>query len=384
MAHLRGHDRGGDARRAPAAAAPRAGALGQRRRGLSRPARGDRPRPRRRPRRRRGSGGGAGRDLAAPHCGRGAGRAGPRRGRGQVGPSRRGAGRGGAGAKGGRRAAARAGVVMLPLGSAGLYLALGSPGVPSEPLASRSVAAPAPTSIEAMVAQVEAHLARNPEDGRGWEVLAPIYLRTGRFDDAVKARRNALRLLGPTAVREADLGQAMVAAADGVVTAEARAAFDRAAALDPGDVMARYFFGLAAEQEGKRAEAAAIWRKLLAAAPPGARWTGTVQAALAQIGEAVAPGAVPQPQAAAPAGPPKPLAEPPGEMILAMVARLAERLKADGSDLDGWVRLVRSYLVLGDQAKAQAALEDGRRALASDPDKLRRLDEAASELGVKS
>ncbi|MFL5168061.1 MAG: c-type cytochrome biogenesis protein CcmI [Microvirga sp.] len=284
----------------------------------------------------------------------------------------------------GRRAAALAGALMLPLGSAALYLALGSPGVPSEPLASRSVAAPAPTSIEAMVAQVEAHLLKNPEDGRGWEVVAPIYLRTGRFDDAVKARRNALRLLGPTAVREADLGQAMVAAADGVVTAEARAAFERAAALDAGDVMARYFFGLAAEQEGKRAEAAAIWRKLLADAPPGARWTATVRAALAQIGEAVAPGAVPPPQAAAPAGPPKPLAEPPGEMILAMVARLAERLKADGSDLDGWVRLVRSYLVLGDQAKAQAALEDGRRALASDPDKLRRLDEAASELGVKS
>jgi cytochrome c-type biogenesis protein CcmH len=287
-------------------------------------------------------------------------------------------------ARWGRRAAVLAGVVMLPLGSAGLYLALGSPGVPSEPLASRSVAAPASTSIAAMVAQVEAHLVKNPEDGRGWEVLAPVYLRTGRFDDAVKARRNALRLLGPTAVREADLGQAMVAAADGVVTADARAAFDRAAALDPGDVMARYFLGLAAEQEGKRAEAAAIWRKLLADAPPGARWTATVQAALAQIGEGVAPGAVPPPQAAAPAAPPKPLAEPPGEMILAMVARLAERLKADGSDLDGWVRLVRSYLVLGDQARAQAALKDGRRALASDPNKLRRLDEAASALGVKS
>jgi cytochrome c-type biogenesis protein CcmH len=238
-------------------------------------------------------------------------------------------------AKWGRRAAALAGVVMLPLGSAGLYLALGSPGVPSEPLASRSAAAPATTSIEAMVAQVEAHLAGNPEDGRGWEVLAPVYLRTGRFEDAVKARRHALRLLGPTAVREADLGQALVAAADGVVTADARAAFERAAALDPGDVMARYFFGLSAEQEGKRAEAAAIWRKLLADAPPGARWTATVQAALAQIGEGVASG--PSSPGAAPAAAPKPLAEPPGEMILAMVARLAERLKADGSDLDGWV-----------------------------------------------
>ena len=47
-----------------------------------------------------------------------------------------------------------------------------------------------------MVAQVEAHLAKNPNEGRGWEVVAPIYLRMGRFEDAVKARRIALALNG--------------------------------------------------------------------------------------------------------------------------------------------------------------------------------------------
>ena len=65
-----------------------------------------------------------------------------------------------------------------------------------------------------LVGQVEAHLEQNPEDGRGWEVVGPVYMRLGRYDDAVKARRNALRLLGPTAEREADLGEALTGAAE--------------------------------------------------------------------------------------------------------------------------------------------------------------------------
>ena len=109
-------------------------------------------------------------------------------------------------------------------------------------------------------------------------MIAPIYLRLGRFDDAVKARRNALRLNGETAERQTELGEALVAAANGVVTAEAKAAFERAVALDPSDVKARYFLGLAAEQDGDREQAVAIWRAMLAGAPPDAPWVEFVRA----------------------------------------------------------------------------------------------------------
>ncbi len=69
-------------------------------------------------------------------------------------------------------------------------------------------------SIQNLVSQVEAHLERNPDDGRGYEVVAPVYLRLGRFDDAVKARRKcAGACLGETAERQADLGEALAAAA---------------------------------------------------------------------------------------------------------------------------------------------------------------------------
>jgi cytochrome c-type biogenesis protein CcmH len=71
------------------------------------------------------------------------------------------------------------------------------------------------------------------------------------------------------------------------------------------------------------------------------------------------------------------------QMIRSMVARLADKLKQDGSDVAGWERLLRAYMVLGDHDKAQAAAADARRALASDPDKLRRLDEAIKDLKVE-
>ena len=70
-------------------------------------------------------------------------------------------------------------------------------------------------------------------------------------------------------------------------------------------------------------------------------------------------------------------------MVRNMVARLAERLNRDGSDLEGWLRLVRSYMVLGERDKALAAVADARRALASDPEKLRRVDDFVKGLGLE-
>ena len=232
---------------------------------------------------------------------------------------------------------------------------------------------------------MEDHLSGHPEDGRGWEVIAPVYLRLGRFDDAVKARRNALKLNGATAERESALGEALVFAANGVVTAEAKAAFEQAIALDANGVQARYFLGLAAEQDGDRTQAAATWRALIAAAPPDAPWLDLLRSALARVergaGGVAAGGSstdASDDQAAVQLGPEQRKA-----MIEGMVNRLSERLHRDGADVDGWLRLVRSYMVLGEPDKARAAVVDARRALAGDAVKLRRLDDLLRGLGLE-
>jgi cytochrome c-type biogenesis protein CcmH len=203
-------------------------------------------------------------------------------------------------------------------------------------------------------------------------------MRLGRYADAAKARANALRLLEPTAERQADFGEALVAVENGTVTAQAKAAFDAALGLDAGNVTARFYEGLAAEQDGKPSEAASIWRGMLDAASETAAWVPTVREALARVAPSNATGST-----AGASGPNSTTAGPQSnqnEMIRGMVERLAARLHQDGSDVEGWLRLVRSYMVLGDKEKAQATLADARSALKSDAEKLRRFEDGARSL----
>jgi cytochrome c-type biogenesis protein CcmH len=270
-----------------------------------------------------------------------------------------------------RRTVALVALVALPLGAGALYLSLGSPSLPDQPLAARNSS----QTIENMVVQVETHLARNPEDGRGWELIAPVYLRLGRFDDAIKARRNALAFNGETSERLAGLGEALVAAGNGVITAEAKSTFERAAALDGENIKARYFLGVAAEQDGRPTDAAAIWRAMLAGAPADAPWAEYIRHELARV-----EGGPNEEDVAAAADL---STEQRTAMIRSMVDRLAERLHREGADLEGWLRLVRSYMVLGEREKAQAAAGEARRALASEPEKLRRIDDLVKGLGLE-
>ena len=288
-----------------------------------------------------------------------------------------------------RRIVALVALVLLPLGAAVFYLMLGSPNIPGAPLAERAQAPREGRSVEELIAQVEQRAAANPNDGRAWEVLAPVYMRLGRFEDSARAWQNAIRLNGATALRETDYGEALVAAANGVITVEAKAAFDRALALDKDDVKTRFYLGLAADQDGKRAEAGKIWRDLLTNAPSDAPWVPMVRQQLARIAPNAPPPNVAAPNASAP-GPSagdveaagKMSADEQKQMIGGMVARLADRLKQDGSDIDGWLRLVRAYTVLNERDKAQAAAVDAKRALAAEPEKLKRVEDLVKELGL--
>jgi len=276
-----------------------------------------------------------------------------------------------------RRAVAVVALAGLPLVAVLLYAQFGSPSLGDFPLAERTQAVAASSSMEQLVAKVETHLESNPTDGRGWEVLAPVLTRLGRFDDAVRAWRNSITYNGETATRRSDLGEAMAAASSGIVTAEAKAEFDRAVALDPNEVKARYFIGLAAEQDGRNNDAAGIWRAMLAVAPADAPWRSVVQAALTRVG-ATAPKLSDEQMSVA-----KDMSESDrNTMIRGMVDRLATRLKEQGDDVEGWLRLVRAYMVLGERDKAQAALGDARQAVGSDATRLQQLNNGLKSLGL--
>ncbi len=67
-----------------------------------------------------------------------------------------------------------------------------------------------------------------------------------------------------------------------------------------------------------------------------------------------------------------------------MVEKLAERLKTETTDLEGWLKLVRAYKVLGRDGDATAALATARKSLSADQKAISALDGLAKELGLGS
>jgi cytochrome c-type biogenesis protein CcmH len=267
-----------------------------------------------------------------------------------------------------RRAASALALSIIPLCALAVYGAYGSPALPAKPLASRIESDPARIDLAQAVAQIEAHLAQNPGDGRGWEVIAPVYMRSGRYDDAAKAFEAAIRASGPSPDRLANLGEALVNAKAGVVSADARATFEEALKLDSNLPKAQFYLARAAEQDGDRDGAARRYATLIASSPADAPWLPLVRDRLAALGGPAADiAALPAPAQS--------------EAIRGMVEGLSARLAAQGGSVEEWGRLIRARVVLGERDKALAALDEARRAHA---DKRAELDALVAPLGLEN
>ncbi|HZA93745.1 MAG TPA: tetratricopeptide repeat protein, partial [Gemmatimonadales bacterium] len=186
--------------------------------------------------------------------------------------------------------------------------------------------------------------------------------------DAVKAYESAIRYQAPDAVRFANYGEALVLAKDGLISAEAQAAFEQSVKLDARAPKAQFYLARAAVQDGQADKAKTILQDLIASSPADAPWVDAVRQELAALG-------APQP-AATSAGAPQ--IGP--EAIAGMVAGLASRLEAQGGTAEEWARLMRSYAVLGQRDKATDAAKRAREALAQDTEALKTIDTMAREL----
>ncbi|MBN8532647.1 MAG: c-type cytochrome biogenesis protein CcmI [Rhizobiales bacterium] len=268
----------------------------------------------------------------------------------------------------------------LPLFAIPLYLKVGRPGMPDQPLAAR-ISEPRTMQLADALARIEAHLAKNPNDAKGFEVVAPVYLQSGRFDDATFAYRRVIALSGETPDRLADLGEALVAGQNGVVNADAKAAFRRAIEIDPTFAKARFYVAIAAEQDG---DVEGAVRQLIALSASLEEGPGKmrVEAELDRFrAEGKAPPRTSQQGStgqAITALPPEQRAR----AIEGMVEGLAERLRSKGGSFDEWQRLVQARMVLEQGDKAREALDEARRALAGNAAALAGLDRLAERLGL--
>jgi cytochrome c-type biogenesis protein CcmH len=310
---------------------------------------------------------------------------------------------------------------FVVLGSVTLYALMGRPDVPAAIPATRVLpqpaglsaveptqlaAAPAPQPASAVLAPVDEMIARlakrleaKPGDPEGWRMLGWSYLHTGHYDDAVKAYAKAVALSPDNAGIQASYGESIVRAANDAVTSEAKVAFEHALKHDSKEPRARYFLGLALEQQGNKVAALDAWTTLLKDAGPGDDWAEELRQRVASLNGELGSNAGPR----ATAGPAALSSPPPADrgptaadvkaaesmspedrnaMIRGMVDRLASRLVLSPRDLEGWIKLIRARTMLGEQEAAKEALNQALLAFAGADDEKLRILAAARELGV--
>ncbi len=309
-----------------------------------------------------------------------------------------------------RKAAALFCAAFLPLSAFVAYLVYGAGGAPDLPRSARLQTPIERTPVAELISRVEARLREKPDDGQGWDVIAPVYTRVGRFQDAKVAYERAIELQGESDRRLAGLAQVVVTLARGRVTPEAEKLYTRLAALRPDWPFPKFWLAVAKEQRGALVEARDDYQALLKDAPKEARWRASVERRIAAVSQRLsgAPLARATPPEAAPSQP-KPQAdagasqtkapklsrdqvaavsamspEDRRNLISDMVGGLAARLQENGDDPAGWKRLIRAYMVLGDRKNALAALDRAREALVDKEEKRRDVETFAQSLGLGS
>lgn len=304
--------------------------------------------------------------------------------------------------------------IIIVGGSLTLYLVVGTPGMPDQPLAARlaedkaqrdarpnQAAAEAqaagnqsavpdgiPDDYLALVEKLRSALAERPTDIDGHKLLALHEARLGNYVAARKAQSVVVGLLGESATGEdhTALAEYMIFAANGYVSPDAEDALVLALKSDPKNPRARYFSGLALAQNGRADVAYRMWAGLLDEGPDDAPWMAPIRAQIGAVARAAGIDITDSNQTG-------PTAEQlrdaedltpqeRQEMIRNMVAGLADRLATDGGSADEWARLIRAYGVLGDLDKAALIWTEARTTFADDANAMKMLTEAAEELGI--
>ncbi|HRQ82310.1 MAG TPA: c-type cytochrome biogenesis protein CcmI [Azospirillaceae bacterium] len=267
---------------------------------------------------------------------------------------------------GSSRLAAIAVIAMLPLGALAVYLPLGQPDLPARPYALRDLDkernAP-PESVLTAVAKLKEELAANPDNLQGWTILARAMARMGEWQEAAAAFKQVVRLAPDDIDVKAAYAETLVNVAGGKIGPDALKILREVQAAAPKDPRALYYLALARSQDGDLKGALEDWRTLVAATPADAPWLPVVKARIeetaSKLGLDIA-SVMPQPLPAAepkPASPEQEAAER-QKLIDGMVRQLESKLAANPDDVDGWVRLARSYRVLGQNDKAVNAAQE--------------------------
>ena len=250
--------------------------------------------------------------------------------------------------------------------SLAIYAVLGSPNLPGQHLDDRADVAAQNIDINDAILRIERQLAATPDDLRGWSVIAPVYMQTGRLADAENAYRRVIALGGGNADVETSLAETLMLQANGSAAGEAMTLLQSAAASDPTHILSRLYIAAELTRTGQYDDAVAAWDAVLALSKGDESWvTAANEGRAVALNKGVMPNTTPDAAA-----------------IAQMVEGLDARLTAQGGAIEEWTQLVRAYVVLGDLIKAQSAYDGALKAYPKAFDR-GDLDTLALDAGLK-
>jgi cytochrome c-type biogenesis protein CcmH len=252
-------------------------------------------------------------------------------------------------------------------------------------------------SVDEMIERVVKRLDVNPRDMGAWRMLGWSYFGVERYKEAAEAYGRAIELSPDAADLRSARAEALIRAASGTLTPDAKSEIEEALRLDPKDPRARYFLGVAKEQGGDKAGALADWkqlaaegdpnepfilelrRKLAAGERPGAAQGDETSSARrgsssSTVGRGPTAEDVKQAEAMS--------AKDRMAMIRDMVDTLAERLEKSPHDVDGWIKLIRSRAVLQEKSVARAEFSRALKVFEGEPAERDRIAAIGEGLGL--
>ena len=256
--------------------------------------------------------------------------------------------------------------VIIPILAFYIHLGVGGSGIPSVSYKDRAAEFKDIKNLEELIEKLSKKLKEDSSGGDpvGWELLGDVYMNNLSYLKATDAYTELVKKKNEDSNSWAKLASSLVALEDGVINQAALNAIENSLKIDYLNPTGQYLKALFLEQEGDLGLAYTILANRLEFDKIAMPWTELFVSEVNRLGQILGYDLISlSGEAGVPVTSPDELVssktadDATKAFINSMVSNLEERLKTQPNDIDGWLQLVKSYIVLKKGSLAKESLE---------------------------
>ena len=233
--------------------------------------------------------------------------------------------------------------------------------------------------LEQLVRRLEIILKDRPSDLKGYNLLVDNLARLGEYQKSYLSQKHIISNI-KSAVSSDDyskLAELMIASANGYVSLEAESNLERSLYIDSTNERSRYYYGLLNLQRNKIQEGYEIWSNLLEETPSSSAWAMLINQDMERVKNLLGIGQKFDEDNQAPGNALTPENK---DLVYEMVRGLSRRIENQGGTFEEWVKLVRSYTVLGEFENALKTIEKALDAFEGKPEAVQKFQEIKKKI----